>query len=70
MLQIETPILNFFLLVLRISLNLSSDTSHEESRFSKVFLEKSFKFVSNKRDGTIAFNMDLTLLPAEVDLIL
>lgn len=69
-LQIESPILNLLLLVLKILLDLNLDVSHGGGGSSKVLLEKAFEFISNKRDDTIAFNLDLLLLPTKVDFIL
>lgn len=56
----------FFLLVLRILLNLSPNIDQKQSRFSKTLC---FKFVLSKKDNTIAFNLSFVLLSAEVDLI-
>lgn len=66
----KSPILNFFLLVFRISLDFCPDAGHKDDRFSKALPKKSFKFVPSKRNNTIAFNLDLVLLPAKVDFIL
>lgn len=65
----ESPILNFFLLILRIPFNLSQDIGYKVGRFFKILLEKSLEFVSNKKDGTVTFNLGLILFLAEVDLI-
>lgn len=63
-------VLNFLLLVLKISLNLSLDAIYKYCRFSKTILEKSLKFILNKKNRTIAFNLNFVLLPAKVNLIL
>lgn len=62
--------LNFLLLVLRISLDFSLDTGYKGSRFSKTLLKKNLEFVSNKKNGTIAFNLSFVLLQIEVDSVL
>lgn len=59
--------MNLLLLVLKIPLDLSLDASHENNGFSKALLKKDLKFIPIRRDGTIAFNLDLMLLPAGVD---
>lgn len=69
MLQVKSRFLNLFLLVLKISLDFSSDANHKGDRFFEVLLEKSFEFVTSKKDGIIAFNLGLVLLSAKVDLI-
>lgn len=69
-LQIKNPILKFLLLELKILIDFSSDASYENDRFFETLAEKSLKFVANKRNGTIAFNLGLVLLPVEVDPIL
>lgn len=60
-------ILNFFLLVLRISFDLSSNTGQKSGRFSETLLEKSIEFILNKGAGIVIFKMDLVLFPAKVD---
>lgn len=61
--------MNFFLLILRIPFNLSQDISYKVGRFFKILLEKSLKFVSNRKDGTITFNLGFILFSAKVDLV-
>lgn len=63
----ESPILNFFLLVLRILLDLGSNADHKDGKFFKTFLQKSFEFVSSRRAGIIAFNLSFVLLQVEVN---
>lgn len=62
-----SPVLYFFLLVLKVPLNLTPNIIHKGSRFSQTFLEKSLKFFPYKGGGPILFDTDLILLPAEVD---
>lgn len=62
--------MNFFLLVLRISLDFGPDAGQKNGRFSEILPEKSFKSVASRRDGTLIFNLVLKLLLMEVDLIL
>ena len=66
----SSPILDFFLLVLRFSSNLALDVVPKGSGFSKAFLEKSFKFVPGRGCGTVAFDPAFVLLPLEEDLFL
>lgn len=70
MLQVRSLILYFFLLVLEISLNFCLDIGHKRDKFSKILLEKDLKFILNKGDGTVMFNLSLVLLLVEVDFIL
>lgn len=70
MLQIKILILDLFLLVLRIRLDFSLDAGYKSSRFSKTLLKEGHEFVSNKKNGIAAFNLDLILLLAKIDSIL
>ena len=63
----RAPILYFLLLILEISLNLGPDVSYKQGRFSKTLSKKGLKFVLSKKDGSIAPNLGLILLPAEID---
>lgn len=56
--------------MLIILLNLSLDTSYKYKRFSKVLLKKRFKLVLNKRNNTVAFNLNLVILSTKINLIL
>lgn len=69
MLQVKSLVLNLFLLVLGIPLDLSPDGSHKGGRFSKTLPEKSFKFILSKRYGIITFNLRFVLLPLKVNYI-
>lgn len=60
-------VLNFFLLILEILLNLSLNTSHKGNRFFKILLEKSLKFILNRRDGTVIFNSSFILLLIKIN---
>lgn len=66
----ESPILNLFLLVLGIPLNLSLDANHKSGKFTKVLPKKGLEFILNRRNNIIAFKLGLMLLPMEVNLIL
>lgn len=57
-------------MILGIPLNFNLDASLKQNEFSKILLEKTLEFVSNRRDSIIAFKLDLVLLLAKVDLIL
>lgn len=60
----------FFLLILEISLHFNLDASHKWGRFFKTLLEKDFKFILNRNNSIIAFNLSFVLLLAEVNLVL
>lgn len=62
--------MNLFLLIFRISLDFSLDTGHKNADFSKILSKKGFKFVLNREDNIIIFNLGLMLLLAKLDLIL
>lgn len=40
---------------------------YKQDRFSKTLLEKDLRFVLNRKDGIVTFNLSLVLLLAEVD---
>lgn len=60
----------FLFLILKISLNLDSYVGYKHSRFSKTLSEKGLKFVFRKKGNSIALNLNLVLLLAEVDSVL
>lgn len=62
-------ILNFFLLILEISLDFSLDAGYKSREFSKSLLEKNLKFIPIGRKSTIIFNLGLVFLPVEIDFI-
>lgn len=62
-------ILNLLLLVLRIPLYFFPNASYKGNKFFDALSEKNLEFVPSRRDGTIAFNLDIVLLQAEVDSI-
>lgn len=63
----RSPILPFFLLILRILFNL---VVYKRGRFSKTLLKKGFEFVLEKKNSPISFFLGLILLLSKVDLIL
>lgn len=63
----KNPVLNFFLLVLKISLNVSADTSQKQDRFSKTLHKKSLEIVLYKKDSIFAFNLSFVLLLIEIN---
>lgn len=65
----KSLILNFFLGVLKILFGFNPVVGHKNGGFFEILLERSLKFVSSKRDGTVLFNLSLILLSAEVDFI-
>lgn len=66
----KSPILNFFLLILKISLDFNLDTGYKGGRFFETLAKKNLKFVLNKRNGTVVFNLGFVLLLVKIDLIL
>lgn len=66
----RSPIFDFFLLVLGVTFNLTSDVIHKRSGFSKVLSEKSLEFILSGESGPITFDSGLMLLPTEVDFLL
>lgn len=69
MLQVRSPILYFFLLVLKILLNFCSDISYKQDKFFEILSKKSLEFIFNRENNTIAFNLSLLLLLVKVDSI-
>lgn len=65
-LKIKSLILYFILLILRILLNLNLDTGYKCNKFFKTLL----KFVLNKKNGIVTFNLSFMLLPAKIGFIL
>ena len=64
------PVLYFFLLILRIPFNLTSDAIYKYGRFPKTFLEKSLKFLPCEGVSSVPLSPSLMLLPAEIDPLL
>lgn len=62
-------ILNFFFLVLRLSLDFIPDTIYKGSRFSQVFPKEDFKLLATWVHGVVVINFILILLPAEENLV-
>lgn len=56
-------------MVLRIPLNIGSDISQKQSRFTKTLLKKGFEFILSKKGGTIEFDLNFILLSAKIDLV-
>lgn len=55
--------------MLKILLDLCLNASHKGGGFSKVLSEKSFEFLSSRKNSTVTFNMGFVLLLVEVDFI-
>lgn len=49
MLEVQSPILNFFLLVLRIPLDLSLDGGHKDAKFLKTLTKKALNWLQIER---------------------
>lgn len=60
-------ILDFFLLILGVLFNLTPDIVYKDSKFLKVFSQKSLKFVPSGGKGHVTFDPDFMLLSAEFD---
>lgn len=56
-------------MVLGIPLNLNLNAGYKQGGFFKTLLEKSFKFILNRRSNAITFNLSFLLLLAKIDLI-
>lgn len=69
MLQLESLILYFFLLVLGILFNFCSNIGYKQGGFFEILLKKSRKFEPNKRDSIVIFNLSFVLLPVKVDFV-
>lgn len=63
----KNPVLNFFLLILKIFFNLTSDVIYKNRRLLKTFLEKNFKFVLYEGGNSVLFNLSLVLLPVKIE---
>lgn len=55
------------MLILAIFFNLNPDIGQKQGKFSKILSKKGLKFISTKKNGLVALNLGLLLLPAEVD---
>ena len=64
----KSPILYFFLLVLKILLHLGLDIGHKRNGFSLTLLQKGLEFILSKGGSLVAYNLGFLLLPAKVDL--
>ena len=70
MFQVKGLILYFFLLILRILLDLSPNANYKRGGFSKTLPKKGLEFILSREDGIIAFNLSFLLLPTEVNPVL
>lgn len=62
-------VLYLFFLVLQVFFYLSLDVYYKRNKFFKTLLEKSFKFISSKKDSIFAFHSSFILLSAEINAI-
>lgn len=67
MLQMKSLVLYFFLLVLKISFNLTLDIVYKRSRFFKTLLKKGLKFVLYEEKNSVLFNLSFVFLLAEIN---
>lgn len=65
----RSPILYFFLFILEVLFNLSSDTIYEQDRFSKTLSKNSLEFVLSKRVNLVLLLHGIMLLPLEFESI-
>ena len=70
MLQVRSPVLYFSLLVLGVFFDFTADVVNKRGRFSKTLSKGGLEFVSSERSNPVPLNLNLVLLPAEVDPIL
>ena len=70
MLQVRSPVLYFFLLVLRVFFDFSSDVVYKRSGFSKTLSKEGFEFILNEKVYPVLLNLSFVLLPSEIDPIL
>lgn len=55
--------------MLRILLDFSPDAGYKGGGFSETLLKKSLKFVLNKKNNTVPFNLGLILWLVKIDFI-
>ena len=65
--QVESPILNFFLLVLRVSLNYAPDGIDKRPRVAEILPKERFELVPRPGGHFFALVAMLVLVPAETD---
>lgn len=70
MLQVKSLVLYFFFLILKVFFDLTPDVVYKQSGFLKTLLKKSFKFVLYEGSNSVLLNLDLMLLPAEINFII
>lgn len=63
----RSPVLYFFLLVIKVFFDFIPNVVNKRGRFFKTLLEKCFAFVLNKGSDPILLNLSFMLLPMEVD---
>lgn len=66
----KNPILHFFLLIFRVSFNITPDIIYKYDKFFKTFLKKSFKFIPYTGTKLVMFKPDLMLLPIKANFLL
>lgn len=59
----------FFLLVLQVAFDFTSDVINKYGAFFKTLLEKDFEFVLSKKSNPVLLNLSFMLLPAKLDSI-
>ena len=70
MLQVRSPVLYFFLLVLQVSFDFTPDVVYKRGGFSKTLSEKSLEFVLSEGSNPVPLDLNFVLLPAKIDPIL
>ena len=63
----KSLVLYFFLLVLRVFFDFTSNVIYERGRFSKTLLEEGLEFVPSEESDPVPLNLSFVLLPAKID---
>lgn len=66
----RNPVLYFFILVLKVPLNLIPNIIYKCGRFSKTFSKKNFKFIPYRKISHVTFKLGLILFQVKADFFL
>lgn len=66
MFQIKNSVLYYFLLVLEVPFNITSDAVYKLGRVSKAFPQKDLKFILHKEFSIVTFEINVMLVSVEV----
>lgn len=67
MFYMESLILHFLLLVLKIPLDFYSNSSYKQNKFPNTLIEKILEFASNSKNSIVIFNLSFTLLLVKIN---